>query len=417
MAYPVIMPKTGMAMEEGTILRWRKKEGDAVAKGEVLLEIETDKTAMEVEAEADGSLLRILHNEGEVVPVTQTIAWIGQPGESLSEGAGPSAARTAAAAQAALGIAAPAARAAPTSEMPASARPVPGKVPATPAARRRAGELGVPLEAVGGTGPFGAVRLRDLAASGPQARVQEMTGAEPATAQAAPAAERFPPPEGRPLAGMRKTIADKMVRSWQVPSPTLITCADVTELEQTRRGLNAAGDLKIGFTDLVIKAAASALQEHPLLNSSIQGARIVQHGEINIGLAVALENGLAVPVLHGADRLSLRRISEETRELAVLARERRLTREQSSGGTFTVSNLGMYGITSFTPLLNVPECAILGVGAIQEVLRFDERRQVVARQVLELSLTHDHRLVDGVPAALFLQSVRRLLENPLALLM
>jgi pyruvate dehydrogenase E2 component (dihydrolipoamide acetyltransferase) len=216
---------------------------------------------------------------------------------------------------------------------------------------------------------------------------------------------------------MRRVIAEKMVRSWQVPSPTLITRVDVTELEQTRRSLNAAGGLRIGFTDLVIKAAAAALGEHPRLNSSLEGERLVLHHQINIGLAVALEDGLAVPVLHGADRLSLRRIAEATRELSALARERRLTREQSSGGTFTVSNLGMYGITAFTPLLNVPEGAILGVGAIQEVLRFDDRRQVVARQVLELSLTHDHRHIDGAPAALFLQAVRRLLENPLALLM
>jgi pyruvate dehydrogenase E2 component (dihydrolipoamide acetyltransferase) len=363
-----------------------------VAKGEILLEIETDKTSMEVEAEASGRLLRILSKEGEVVPVTQTIAWIGQPGEVLQEGAGVAPATAATFGPAAApAAAAPEAAALPVAALP----PVPGEVPATPAARRKARELGLALEGLSGSGPFGAVRLRDLAAAG-----------QPAL-----------PPEGRPLGGMRRTIAEKMVRSWQVPSPTLITRVDVTELEQTRRSLNAAGELRIGFTDLVIKAAAVALGEHPLLNSSLQGERIVLHGQINIGLAVALEDGLAVPVLHGADRLSLRRISEATRELSALARQRRLTREQSSGGTFTVSNLGMYGITAFTPLLNVPESAILGVGAIQEVLRFDDRRQVVARQVLELSLTHDHRHIDGAPAALFLQAVRRLLENPLALLM
>jgi pyruvate dehydrogenase E2 component (dihydrolipoamide acetyltransferase) len=216
---------------------------------------------------------------------------------------------------------------------------------------------------------------------------------------------------------MRKAIADKMVRSWQVPSPTLISRADVTELERIRRSLNASGDLHVGFTDLVVKAAAAALREHPLLNCTLEEGRIVPHEEVNIGLAVTLEDGLAVPVLRGADRLSLRQISEATRELAALARERRLSREQASGGTITVSNLGMYGITAFTPLLNVPECAILGVGAIQEVLRFGEQRQVVARQELELSLTHDHRVIDGAPAALFLRSVRRLMENPLALLM
>jgi len=407
MAYPVIMPKTGMAMEEGTILRWLKKEGEPVAKGEILLEIETDKTSMEVEAEADGRLLRILRQAGEVVPVTQTIAWIGQPGEPLSEGGGVTAAAAPAGPAAVAVEAAP--KAAPTT--PGFTTAVPGKVPATPAARRRAGELGVPLAGVAGSGAFGAVRLRDLEAAGTRTAAPA-TGAPP-TAPGTTAAA----PGGRPLAGLRKAIADKMVRSWQVPSPTLLTRVDVTELAETRRALNAGGDLKITFTDLVIKAAAAALREHPLLNSSIEGEQIVLHDAINVGMAVALEDGLVVPVLHQADTLNLRQIAERTRELAALARERRLTREQSTGGTFTVSNLGMYGITSFTPLINVPESAILGVGAVAEVLRFDDHRQVVARQVLELSLTHDHRHIDGAPAALFLQAVRRLLENPLALLM
>ena len=438
MAYPVIMPKTGMAMEEGTILRWLKKEGEPVAKGEILLEIETDKTSMEVEAEADGRLLRILRQAGEVVPVTQTIAWIGQPGEPLSESgkapppAAPAAleatpppaapARPAAPAStvAAPVPAAPTAQAAPApaaapAAPPTAAPAVPWKVPATPAARRRAGELGVPLASAAGTGPFGAVRLRDVEAAGTRAPAAAAAGAGlPLTAGAGVQAA---PPTGRPLAGLRKAIADRMVRSWQVPSPTLITRADVTELAETRRTLNAGGDLKISFTDLVIKAVAGALGEHPLLNSSLEGDRIVLHDEINVGLAVALADGLVVPVLHRADTLSLRQIAERTRELAALARERRLSREQGTGGTFTVSNLGMYGITAFTPLINVPESAILGVGAVEEVLRFDGSRQVVARQLLGLSLTHDHRHIDGAPAALFLQTVRRLLENPLALLM
>jgi pyruvate dehydrogenase E2 component (dihydrolipoamide acetyltransferase) len=402
MAYPVIMPKTGMSMEEGTILRWLKREGEAVRKGEMLLEIETDKTSMEVEAEADGLLLRVLRQAGEVVPVTQTIAWIGQPGEALemagSQPAGPSAAEPAAAPAPAT---APAGAAVPT---PSPATAIPGKVPATPAARRRAGELGLPLAGVSGSGPFAAVRLRDVEA-----------GSRP---PAAPAAGGSPAETVEmPLAGMRRSIAEKMVRSWQVPSPTLLTRVDVTELEETRRELNAKGDLKLTITDWVIKAAAAALRGHPLLNSSFEEGRIVLHSQVNIGLAVALEDGLVVPVLHGADGLSLRRIGEASRELAALARERRLKGEQASGGTFTVSNLGMYGITAFTPLINVPESAILGVGAVQEVLRFDARRQVTARQVMELALTHDHRHIDGAQAALFLRTVRDLLENPLALLM
>ena len=430
MAYPVIMPKTGMAMEEGTILRWLKREGDPVAKGEILLEIETDKTAMEVEAEADGRLLKILCRDGEVVPVTQTIAWIGRPGEALSEGApaapfatpggtpsaSPAAPAPAGSPEPGVPPAPAAAAAQGTAPLPApAARPataVPGKVPATPAARLRAAELGFSLPDAAGSGPFGAVRLRDLeVAASRDAASTVPFGAQASRGSSAEA------PGGRPVTGLRKAIADRMVRSWQVPSPTLITRADVTELVRTRSTLNAAGGLKISFTDLVLKAVAAALREHPLLNSSFDGKQVVLHDEVNLGMAVALEDGLVVPVLHRADRLSLRQIAEATRELAALARERRLTREQSTGGTFTVSNLGMYGITAFTPLINVPESAILGVGAVEEVLRFDDHRQVVARRVLELSLTHDHRHIDGAPAALFLQSVRRMLEEPLAILM
>jgi pyruvate dehydrogenase E2 component (dihydrolipoamide acetyltransferase) len=404
MAFPVIMPKTGMAMEEGTVLRWLKKEGEAVAKGEILLEIETDKASMEVEAEATGQLLKILRQEGEVVPVTQTIAWIGQPGEPLIE-------RVPARDAPSASAAAPASTAVPptagVTAGPAALEPPPvrepwGKVPATPATKRQAAARGLLLQAVTGSGPYGAVRLRDLA---PYA-----TG--PAEALAAVQAGRR-----QPLSGQRKTIAEKMIRSWQVPAPTLLARANVTDLTETRRMLNEGQEIRVSITDLVIKAVAVALREHPLLNSSILDGEIVYHDRINIGLAVALEDGLVVPVVHGADGLGLLRLAERTRDLAARARERRLSREETTGGTFTVSNLGMYGITSFSPLINVPESAILGVGAIEEVLRLGAERQPESRRVMELCLTHDHRHIDGAQAAQFLGRVRLLLENPYALLM
>jgi len=394
MARSVIMPKTGMAMEEGTIVRWLKKPGDTVTRGEPIAVIETDKVTMELEAEDTGTLLGIVHGDGTVVKATHAIAWIGVPGEKIEaapvqqEPGSPHGATAAAT---------------PTGQAPGAAVGTPlatvsGRVPATPAARRLAAEAGLELSTVKGSGPGGAVRARDVAGA---------AGAAPAPVSGTPL----------PMTGMRRAIADKMLRSHQsVPSVTLVTRADVSELSELRAKINGAGGPKVSFTDFVVRAVATALREQPLLNSFIDGDRVVLRDEVNVGVAVALDAGLIVPVIRGADHLGVRQISEKLRGLSAGARAGSLVPADYAGGTFTVTNLGMYGITEFTPLINVPESAILGVGAIEEVLRRGADGTIVSRQLMSLCLTHDHRHIDGAPAAVFLSRVKALLENCWSLL-
>jgi pyruvate dehydrogenase E2 component (dihydrolipoamide acetyltransferase) len=423
MARSVIMPTTGMAMEEGTIVRWLKKPGETVTRGEPIAVIETDKATMDLEAEDEGTLLAVVHGEGTVVKATHTIAWIGAPGESIDPAAGRAAATDDSTTR--PDAASPAAGLVPAG-VPALG--VLGeRIPATPAARRIARELDVVLAGVKGTGPGGAVRARDVTAAGAAAaRAAPLAhGVDRAAGEGAANGGR----RGRagvevlaaesvmPISSMRRAIAEKMLKSHQsVPSVTLVSRADVTELIDLRGRVNAGGGPKISFTDLVVWAAAAALRENPLLNSVIDGERVVFRDEVNVGVAVAREAGLIVPVIHGADRLSVRQISERLRDLSERARAGTLAQADCEGGTFTVTNLGMYGITEFTPLINIPESAILGVGAIEEVLRRAGDGTIGSRQLVNLCLTHDHRHIDGVPAAVFLGRVRALLENCRALL-
>jgi len=389
MPHNVIMPKTGMAMEEGTIVRWLKAVGDTVRKGETIAVIETDKVTMDLESDFEGTLLSIVHRDGEVVKATETIAWIGAPGENVAQamsaapaaapaGASPAPAMSAGAASMAMPAGAPSvamsagapsvamSAGAPSVAMSAAASPGTGRTPATPAARAFAAEAGIALSSVAGSGPGGAVRLRDL---------------------------------------------QKATRSHlQVPAVTLVTRADVTELASLRERVNAAGGDPLSYTDFVVKAAAAALREHPLLNSIVEGDAVVMRDEVNVGIAVALEDGLVVPVIRGAGRMSLRQISTAARGLAERARAGSLSPQEYSGGTFTVTNLGMYGITEFTPIINVPESAILGVGAIEEQLR-NGAAGIESRKIMSLCLTHDRRHIDGAPAAAFLARIRSLLEN------
>ena len=398
MAHNIIMPKTGMAMEEGTVVRWLKKAGDAVSKGEAIAVIETDKVTMDLEADYEGTLLAVVHGDGDVVKATHTIAWIGAPGEKV-----PTVPETETSRQP-LG---PESYDAAAGRAPAGADTLVsapgGKPPATPAARAYASRAGIALSSVAGTGPGGAIRLRDV------------------TALAQPSAPARPGQgESIPMTGMRRVIAEKMLRSHQqIPSVTLITRADVTELSVFRARINAAGAetsgnrgvLKVSYTDFILRAVALALREHPLLNSVVEGDRVVAQSEINIGIAVALETGLIVPVVRGADELSVRQIAASTRELADRARSGTLGPAECAGGTFTISNLGMYGVTEFTPLINIPESAILGVGAIEEALRTAPAGGIESRKLMSLCLTHDHRHIDGAPAAAFLGRIKALLES------
>jgi pyruvate dehydrogenase E2 component (dihydrolipoamide acetyltransferase) len=413
MARSVIMPKTGMAMEEGTLVRWLKRPGDAVQRGEPIAVIETDKVTMDLEADDAGTLLAVIHPDGTVVKATEVIAWIGAPGERVGTAAAPPAISSATVAEGCaaepLATAAPEAVSAVLGAGPRAPAAGIGRPRATPSARRRAAEAGIPLSSLRGTGPGGAIRACDV--PGPAAVL-------PGTFPAPPSA-RAPAPGLAPIAlgavvaatGMRRAIAEKMLRSQAVPAVTLVTRADVTELASLRERTNAGGGPKVSLTDFVVRAVALALRRHPLVNSVVLDGRTVQRDEVNVGVAVAMEAGLVVPVIHGADRLGVRELSARLRELAERARRGALAPEDCSDGTFTVTNLGMYGITEFTPLINVPESAILGVGAVEEVLRRAPSGEIQPRALMSLCLTHDHRHIDGVPAAMFLQSVRKLLED------
>ena len=447
MAEKVIMPKAGMAMEYGTIIKWLKEVGDKVEYGEPLLEIETDKTSMQVEAMNSGYLLSKLYDAGDEVPVVTTIGYIGEKGETPPEGDAPAAAPAAQPKEEAA-PAAPAAPAAAPAVTPAaggkvlaspaakriakemgvdlaslgiSDRPIKaadvenanGKIAATPLAKRIAQEKGIDLATISGSGFGGKIKKDDVLAA--------VAAAAPAPV-AAPAAAAAPAPvaEGDelvPLNGMRKTIAKRMLESHtHVPPVTLNTRADVTGLFALRKQINEVSSVKISFNDLVVKAVAVALKEFPYINASYTEQGVVYKKDINVGVAVALDDGLIVPVLRNADKYSLQELSAATKDMAARAREGKLLPDEYTGGTFTVSNLGMFGIESFDPIINMPEACILGVCAITDELVMEQDGSIKNHKKMGFSLTFDHRCVDGASGAKFLQRVVQLMENPLGML-
>ena len=500
MAQAIIMPKAGMAMETGKIIEWLKKPGDTVEAGEAILEIETDKVAMEVEAETAGVILSITREAGEEVPVTETIGWIGAQGEMAPEGTAASAGggqsagittTAAAAATPAPGATAPAAAGMPGQAHGASVRtdaPAEGsargagdgRVKATPAARRLAKELGIDLATVSPGGPAGEVRAEDVTTaagaaagaggaagtgtvtgtaaasgasplarttaagagvelegvtgSGPGGRVLRRDVAEQGAALQAMAAGRRgsvtpsdtpawiePEDTQEALAGVRRVIAQRMTESHlTIPPVTLNAVAEVERLMAAREEVNdhrlAAGQGKLSFNDFVLKATARALADAPWMRVSLAEEKVVTHSSVNLGMAVAAPAGLMVPVIRDADRLSLSEIHDRARELATKARDRKLLPADMQGATFSVSNLGMYGVTTFTPIVNPPEAAILGVGTIRRELRLDESGAPGEQRVCDLSLTVDHRLIDGAQGALFLQKLLGYLQAPLTML-
>jgi pyruvate dehydrogenase E2 component (dihydrolipoamide acetyltransferase) len=437
MATPVIMPKLEMSQEAATIIEWLKKEGERIKKGEPLLAVETDKVTVEIESPASGVLAGIRAQSQQVVPVTQIIAYILQPGEALppiTETAGPVVAPSPAAAsivptmQPATPVArrlavaqgvdlstvvgtgpggritkgdVDAALAAPSGP---GVEPPPERVRATPAARRVARERGVDLSAVPGSGPRGRVQAADVLAFGPAA----------VTAGVA---------EVIPLQGMRRTIAERLSASYRTaPHITLTVRVDMSELEATRARLNArsqveaAGGPHVSLTALIVKAVAWALKRHPWLNSTLREEAIHLLPEINVGVAVALPQGLIVPTVFRADQKGVAEIATEVQDLTVRAREGRLAPGDVAGGTFTVTNLGPLGIEQFTAIINPPQAAILAVGATRPEVVADDIHQVTVRPVLRLTLSADHRIVDGAVAAHFLNDLREALETPALLL-
>ena len=439
MATRVFMPKAGMAMEEGTIIQWFKKEGDKVATGDPLLEIETDKVNMEVEAPATGVLLKIIRLEGETVPVTETIGWIGEAGEEVPEAGEPK-----------VDIAAVAANAQEESVVAEQPQATPtrveagGKVAATPLARKLAAEKGVDLSTIAASGSFGEVKARDVenieavSATPLAAKIARDLDIDLATVKGTGIAGKIKEADvlaagdspmtqpmvsqvveeavRKPIRGMRKVIAERMLQSHLTAPPvTQNIKADVTELLSVRKKLNASLEQKISINDILLKVTAIVLRQYPAINVSIDGDHLIYHPVVNLGMAVALEEGLIVPVIRNADRLSLIQISETATELAQKARSGKLMPDDYTGGTFTISNMGSYGITSFTPIINQPESGILGVCAIEDQLTLNGK-EVEVRKMMALCLTYDHRAIDGAQSAIFQNKIKAILENPYVLM-
>ena len=414
MAFEVLMPQLGLTMEEGTVSQWIKHEGDEVKAGDVILEITTDKLTNEVASEHDGVLLKIVAQEGEDIPVKGLLAYIGQAGESISGGASAPAPAAVPAAEAAP--AAPAAA-------PAPAAAVGGvRIRISPLARKTAAKLGVDYTGIAGTGPSGRIVLKDiLAASEAQKNVPAAASAAvPATAPA-PKAGSLELMEGDTvikLAGMRKVVSQRMWASHnEIPPVTQNIKVDVTALMKFRKMLLAETGKKYSVNDLILKATAKCLRQHPEMLVSLDGDQIIQRAHVNLGMAVALDAGLIVPVIRDADKLSLDALSAAAKDLAVRAKENRLGADEYKGSTFTVSNLGMFGIETFTPIINQPDAAILGVCAIHDELDMDDEGKLFKKQVMRLSCTLDHRLLDGSVVAKFEMDLRDLLEKPMSILL
>lgn len=444
MAKVVVMPKLGLTMTEGTVSKWLKKIGDPIKEGEPFFEVETDKLTNTIEANTAGVVRHFFVEEGTTVPVLDKVAIIADADEDISALLGGAPAPAAAAAPA---EAAPAPAAAPAEKKPA------GRVIASPAAKKLAKEKGIDLALVTGTGPNGRITEDDVKNWKPApAPAPAPAPEEPPKVKASPLAaavakdlgldlekigakdrvlaedilrylestrekkeEEAPKEELVPMNGMRKAIAKNMLNSHMTsPTVTANLSVDMSAMKNYREQLKAK-EIKVSYTDLLVKFIAKALTEFPLLNCSVEDNKIRYKHYVNMGVAVALDNGLVVPNVTDADKKSLTQISAEIKELAKLAREGGLPMEKLRGGTFTITNLGMYGVESFTPIINQPEVAILGVTTMEDraVVRNGE---IVIRPMMTLSLTFDHRVVDGSVAAQFLQRVKALLENPALML-
>jgi len=429
----VDMPKMGDTMEEGKILRWIKQEGDTVTKGEPVAEIETDKVNIEIEAFSSGVLRKILVPEGESAPIGASIAYIGAadeplPGQADGNGSNGKAAKGGSKKEKAAPDSATSAAPVPASSSVAVAPALAlstngGRVFISPLARRLAEEYNLDYRQVRGSGPNGRIIKLDV-----EAAVKQLLPVAPA-----PSAPAFTPEPvlasldtGEvveiPLTTMRRTIARRLTQSMQnAPHFYVTSVIDTGKLGELRQQINAyaASDpnpVKVSFNDLIIKAVATALVRFPQVNVSFAEDKLIQKKQVHIGVAVALEQGLIVPVLHNVDRRGVLDIARESRRLAEAARTNKLKAEDLSGGTFTVSNLGMFDVDSFTAVINSPESAILAVGSITPTPAVVDG-QIVIRDRMKVTLSSDHRALDGAVAARFLQELKHLLEEPFGLLL
>ena len=434
MATKVIMPKLSPTMEEGQISRWLKKEGDKVSMGEPLAEIDTDKATMEMQALGNGVLRKILINEGQAAPLGQLIAVIGEPDEDIASlvseapAAAPAQEQKKEEPQAAPNQEpappAPQAKAAaagagtvdngrqPQAETSDSARLI-----VSPLAARMAAEAGLDLRSLQGSGPGGRIIKKDIEAALTQPKAAPPAQAfpravEPGRFQQTPASAY----RDEPASEIRKTIAKRLVTSLgPVPHFFLTSEIEMDRAAEMRQGINALDpDLKISINDIIIKVVAAALIQHPEVNASFQEKFVRYYEHADIGVAVAIEDGLITPVVRSADQKSLSQIAAEVRELAGRARSRKLKPEEYTGASFSISNLGMFGIDEFTAVINPPEGAILAVGAMtaKPVVRDNE---IVIRQIMRVTMSCDHRVIDGATGAKFLQTFKKILENPMYL--
>lgn len=398
--YEVIMPKLGMTMEKGLIERWLKKEGDYVEKGEPLLEVMTDKVTIEVESFHNGYLKKILAKEGEEIPVTEVIAYIGEKDEKISE-------------EIIKGMIKEKGE-----EKIEIKRREEEKVLASPLAKRLAKEMSIDLLKISGTGPGGRIIKEDVlkVAKEVKMREAEIKEKEKIEIEREITKKRITPEilETIPLKGIRKTIAERMYKSIsEIPHFTLYVEIDISNLESLKDKLNKEIEgKKISYTDLIIKATALSLEKYPILNSTLKDDKVIIFKDINVGLATSMEDGLIVPVIFNANKLSLEEITDKRVDLVNRAGANKLELDDVSGSTFTITNLGMFEIAYFSPIINFPEACILSVGAITKKPIVDKEGKITAEPMMKLGLTLDHRVLDGVTGAKFLQYLRKILQEP-----
>jgi pyruvate dehydrogenase E2 component (dihydrolipoamide acetyltransferase) len=368
----VVMPRLSLTMKTGTVIQWFKKENEAVQKGEPLVEVLSEKVTYDVEAPASGILRKIITEEGLDVPVDQAIGLIGTADENIpQEATEPEPAEES--------VAAP--------PQPQESEEISERVLASPAAKRLAKELNVDLKQVKGTGPEGRVVEDDVRSFadqlGGKPRVQEIIQ----------------------MVGIRKTTAERLSLSARMaPHSTVVMEVDMSNAGRIRK------ETRLGYTEMLVKAVASALREHRIMNATLDGEQIKVFEDVNVGVAVAAEKGLVVPVIRNADKRSLTEIASVLQTLVDKTRQDELTKDDVTGGTFTITNLGMYDVDVFIPIINPPETAILGVGRVVEK-PVALNGEVTVRPMMQLSLAYDHRIVDGAPAAQFLRAVKKILET------
>ena len=403
-------------MEEGVIAKWNVKEGDKVEAGDIIAEVETDKATMDVEVFDAGTILKIVPGEGDSVPLGGLIAVIGEEGEDISDlTSGDDPGDSSSSEKEAESKSEPEAEEKKETTAPASTSDEDGRIKASPLARKIAEDKGINLSDVNGSGPEGRIIKKDVEDFSPSKGGLTKPEATSAS-KPAPVFDNLESKEVK-VSQMRKVIARRLSES-KFTNPHFYETIDIDmkAAMAARSALNAANDVKISFNDIVVKASAIALTRHQAINSSWHDDVIMEHGDVHIAVAVAIDEGLMTPVIDHADKKGLAQISSETRELAGLARDRKLQPEQMEGSTFTISNLGMFGIEEFTAIINPPNACIMAVGAIRDV-PVVENGEVVPGKRMKVTLSSDHRIVDGAKAAQFLNTFKELMENPLSMLL